>query len=324
MANGFTAFINGTSYDVLNSMGFNFIVDIVSISGSGSKSYSYPNFTLSASLIGGTLSSGTTQKTSVVSMSGQTASWSGIEGQVKMVVTASPTSILNYAGFVLNDYSTSPPKFKIAPNFTPFNLCQVVDLTPTYDQILQTNVPAGQPFIAFHRSISSSGFDHVMWTETTQNGFVALQFRSNLGGSLPMTATRIYVFSKVMVNIPQSGFFMYDNGTIVWHQNCLPLAMSVGGVSSYSVPMAITSGPSVLVSIPADPGYPEVGYTRYNLYSAGFQSNGLYSADGTDLYRQSNYQVPAGNSPPPGMGIGPPGVIQTAIYDTYYRQALGV
>jgi hypothetical protein len=320
MADGFTAYINGTTFDAINAMAFNFVVDIPSISGSGSKTYNYPGFSISAAILGGRTAAGASQITYSVSVSGQTVSWSGVDIASKLIVTATATSISNYAGFVLNDYSKSPPVFKIAPTFTPFNLAQVVDLTPAAGQVLQTNIPANQPFVAFHRSLASSGFNHVWWTETTQNGFWALRFRPSFGSA--MTATRIYIFSKLMLNVPPGGFFMYDNGAIVWHNNCLPLQMQIGAVTGSSVPLAITSGVSVVVSYPYDPTFPSTGDTRYNCYSAGLTASGNYEASGADLYASVPYNTPSGL--PPSYSCGPPGVIQTSVYDTYYRLALGV
>lgn len=317
---GFQAFINGTSFDAVNAMSYNFIADVASVSGTGSKSYSLPGFTISASIIGGRTSAGSSNITYTVSVSGQTVSWSGVDIVSKLIVTATPTTTLSYAGFVYNDYSVNPPIFKLAPTFTPFNLVQVIDLTPAFGQVVQTNVPVSIPFIAFHRSLAASGFNHVWWTEINQNGYWALQFRPNFG--YQMTATRIYIFAKMMVNVPSGGFFMYNNGQMVWHSNCLPLQMQTGSITNAGQPVASTSGVSVVVSQPFDPAFPNTGITLYNCYSGGVNSSGQYEASGGDLYSSSNYQVPQGR--PPSYSCGPPGFIFCNAYDSYYRQALGV
>lgn len=323
MADGFTCYINGTDYDAVNGMNYNFVVDVRAIGASGSVTYNYGGFTISACLVGGNVTSGSSQQTGTVTVSGQTVSWSGVVGPApKIVVFATPTTIANYEGFVYNDYTKNPPVFKLAPPFTPMSLTQVIDLVPGYNQVVQTIVPYGQPFVAFHRCMEGSGFNHVIWTEVNQNGYWSLQFRNLQNGSLAMLTTRVYIFSKVMVNVPNAGFFMYNNGAIVWHNNCLPLAMSVGARNSAS-PLAITAGGSVLVNVPYDPTYPYQGQQRFNCYSAGI-SGGQYSASGADLYAVSEYNVPTTSPVPPGSSMGPPGVIDTAIYDTYYRQALGV
>ena len=324
MPAGFTAYINGTTYDAVNSMGYGFVVDIAVIPASGSKSYSYPGFTLTACLVGGSVTQGASQKTGSVAVSGQTVSWSGVEGpSPKLIVFATATTIANYEGFVYNDYSKNPPVFKIAPAFTPLSLTQVINLTPGYGQILQTAVPYGSPFMAFHRSTAGSGFDHVLWDEINQNGYWSLRFRAAAGGAISMGPSRIYIFSKTMVNVPSGGFFMYQNGQVVWHNNCLPLVMTVGQkTTGPNAPLAITAGGSVLVNYPWDPGNPNTGQQRFNCYSAGVDSQGNWTANGGDLYMTYNYSSPTG--PPPGSSMGPPGVIETSIYDTYYRQALGV
>lgn len=319
---GFQSFVNGTSFDAVNAMSYNFIADVATITGSGSKTYSLAGFNLSAAIIGGRTSAGSTQITYSVSVSGQTVSWSGVDIASKLIVTATANTTLNYAGFIYNDYSVNPPVFKIAPNFTPFNLTQVIDITPSFGQVIQTNVPASQSMIAFHRCTAASGFDHVWWTEIVQNGYWALQFRPNFGYA--MTSTRIYVFSKIMVNIPPGGFFMYNNGQMVWHSNCLPLQMMTGAIVNAGQPVASTSGVSVVVSQPFDPAFPETGVTLYNCYSGGVNNSGQYEISGADLYSSANYSVPASQGRPPPYSCGPPGAIYTNIYDSYYRQALGV
>lgn len=321
MAMGFQAFIKGTSYDVLNSMGYNFVVEVLNISGTGSKTYNLPGFNLAVSLLG----SRTTQGSSVIqynaSVSGQTVSWSGIDSTSRLIVFASANSTINYFGFSLNDYTSNPATFKLAPNFTPFNLVQVIDLTPGFNQLVQTVVPAGQACIIFHRSLGGSGFNHVWWQETTSNGKQAIRFRPNFGAA--MGQTRLYIFAKMMVNTPTHGFFLYAPGTstVVWHSNCLPLNMVSSGITGSSTPVATTSGVSIVVSLPYDPAFPNTGQTRYNCFSAGMNSNGTYSTTASDIYAVADYQTPTGV--PPAFVQGPPGSIRTDIYDRYYRLALG-
>lgn len=322
MAGGFQTFINGTSFDAVNSMSYNFIADVATVSGTGSKTYSFAGFNLSAAIIGGRTSAGGQQITYGVSVSGQTVSWSGVDTASKLIVTATAATTFNYAGFVYNDYSVNPPVFKLAPNFTPFNLVQVLDLTPGFDQIVQTNVPASMSMVAFHRSTASSGFNHVWWYEINQNGYWALQFRPNFGSA--MGPTRIYVFAKMMVNVPPGGFFMYDNGVMVWHSNCLPLQMQTGSTTNAGQPVAITPGVSVVLSIPTDPAYPNIGTRRYNCYSAGINTSGNWEASGGDIYASAFYNNPSNTGLPPSYSCGPPGFIYTNAYDSYYRQALGV
>lgn len=316
MAIGFQTFIEGTSYDVLNSMDYNFIVDAFGVGEAGSRSYSYPGFTLSAFMTA-TGSSGRTQAT--VSVSGQTVSWSNAGQDARVYVSANANSTLNYFGFCLNDYATG--KFKIAPNFTPMNLCQVVDLTPTALQVLRTNVPYGQPIVAFHRAMGGTEYNHVFFWYVNSGGYWGIRFRDSSIGT-PMRATRVYVFSNVLVNAPQYGFFLYEPGgtNMVWHSNCLPLRMTVGSRDNSPVPLAITGGVSVVRSMPLDPGYPNgPGVTQSNCYSACQNSNGTWKADGGDLFLTRQYNSGSAG----GSGISPPAYIETNIYDAYYRQSLG-
>lgn len=321
MSMGFQAFIQGTSYDVLNSMSYNFVVDIVTISGAGSKTYSYPGFVLSAALMNTFSSPGTSSRNYNVSASGQTVSWN-VSNSCRMVVTATPVSGASsnlYFGFSYYDYSTSPPTFKIAPDFTPYNLCQVIDLTPGYNQVLQTSIPSSVPMVAFHRATNNS-YDHVWWEETTQNGYWALKFRPNTGLNA-MQPCRIYIFAKMMINAPNWGFFLYRNGSMVWHSNCLPLKMTVlnGGTVTSSQPLAVTNCVTGCLFQPMDPSFPGNGTQWFNCASAG-RDGGNYAATTLDRYMQ--VQV-SGNSPPPSWVAGIVAYTECSAYDAYYRQALG-
>lgn len=221
---------------------------------------------------------------------------------------------------MLNDRNTG--RFKLAPPFTPFCLSQVIDVTPGFDQVYQTIIPAWMPMLGFHRSTAGSGFNHVWWFEVNVNGYWALQFRPNFGVS--MGPTRIYLFSKLMVNVPPGGFFMYNNGQMVWHSNCLPLQFISGSTTNAGQPVAITPGVSVVLSIPSEPAYPNIGTTRYNCYSAGINNSGNWEASGADIYASVYYNNPNGSGLPPSYSCGPPGYIYTNVYDSYYRLALGV
>jgi hypothetical protein len=322
MSMGFQAFIKGTSFDVLNAMSYNFIADIGNISGSGSKTYSLPGFNLSAALMNTFSSVGVDARSYNISVSGQTVSWN-VSNTCKMMVTATPAvgagSSL-YFGFTLYDYSTNPPTFKIAPDFTPYNLVQVIDLTPAYNQVLQTNIPASVPMVAFHRATNNS-FDHVWWIEGTQNGYWAFTFRGNTGLNA-MQPCRIYLFAKILVNAPNWGFFLYRNGSIVWHNNCLPLKMNIlnGGTITGGGPLAVTNSVTGCLFQQSDPAFPGIGTQWFECASAGRDSNGIYSATSNDRYAQN--QV-SGSVRPPTWVAGTIGYIDTTYYDQYYIQSLG-
>jgi hypothetical protein len=325
MSFGLQTFIKGTSFDVLASMSFNFVVDITTISGAGSKTYSYPNFVISAALMNTFSAVGTDARSYNVSVSGQTVSWN-VANTCKIMVTATPapgSDSSKYFGFTLYDNSTKPRTLKLAPDFTPYNLVQVIDLTPAYNQVLQTSIPASVPMIAFHRATNNS-YDHVWWNEINQNGYWALQFRGNTG-LFPMQPCRIYLFAKMLVNIPNWGFFLYNGGAdkMVWHSNCLPLRMSIlnGGTITSSVPLASTNGVTSCLFQPSDPSFPSVGTQWFECASGGMNSAGNYAATANDRYQQTAYN---GNSRPPTWVAGTIGYTECNYYDAYYRQALGV
>lgn len=323
MSMGFQAFIKGTSFDVLNAMSFNFVADVVNISGTSSKTYSLPGFNLSAALMNTFSTAGTDSRSYSVSVSGQTVSWN-VANACKMMVTATPASGAGsnlYFGFTLYDYSTNPPTFKIAPDFTPYNLVQVIDLTPGYGQILPTKIPASVPMIAFHRA-PSGGYDHVWWEEVNQNGYWSLKFRGNTGLNA-MQPCRIYLFAKMMINAPNWGFFLYRQGQMVWHNNCLPLKMNIlnGGTVTSSAPLASTNGVTSCLFQMNDPAFPGNGIQWFECASGGTNSSGVYAATANDRYQQN--QV-TGSSRPATWVAGTIGYIECNVYDAYYSQALGL
>lgn len=325
MSMGFQTILKGTTFDVLNTMSFNFIADIRDVSGSGSFTYNLPGFSLSAALMNTFSASGTGERSYNVAVSGQTVSWN-VANTCKMMVTATPDSSagsrLNFT-FALYDYSTNPRTFKIAPDFTPYNLVQVMDLTPGYGQIVQTNIPVNVPMVAFHRSLVAGTYDHIWWEEINQNGFWSFKFRLNTG-LFPMQTCRIYIFAKLLVNIPTHGFFLYQPGTsnMIWHSNCLPLKMNIlnGGTVTSGQPLACTNAVTGCFFIPDSPGAGGNGTQWFNCASAG-QENGQFAATTLDRYQQ--VQV-GGVTRPPVWSSPNIGYTECNFYDTYYRQALGV
>lgn len=319
MSMGFQSFIEGTSFDVLNAMSYNFVVDFKNVSGNGSSTYNFPGFTLSAVLTNTTFV-GNADNNYSVSVSGQTVRWSSPRTS-RLIVTATPSGAgINDFGFTLYDYDAGYRRFKIAPSFTPYNLVQVIDITPSYNQVCQTRLPASQPMIAFHRSTISS-LDHVMYSEITQNGYWAFRFRGNTGLNA-MTPCRIYIFSKLMINAPTHGFFLYENGVMVWHSNCLPLNLKLvpNGYVSSNVPVAVSSGLTGVKFIPRDPTFPGWGTQVFELSGAGIE-NGKYVVSLADRYQEIQVN---GQGAPPSFSVATMPYIETNVYDAYFKQALGV
>lgn len=311
---GFQTFINGTSFDATNSMAFNYIIDIFVITaGSGSRDYSaYPDSDFSVVCINDSLEK---DKTFTYSQSGTTLNWTSSFG-MRMAVIATPVSgskAKESMGFAY--YADG--KIKLTPSFTPMVLFQVLDVTAGL-KVVQTNVPAGRKFLAFHRGTDTSGnsLDQVWWKETTQNGYIALNI-----DVVNSTGFRLYVFSDIPVNPPDYGFFVYKNGAIVYHSNCLPLIVKVwdrqenaNGISSNS-PMAV--GPGVVSFISG--GSAGTAQSSFICSSAGFSQ----SLNPPWRVTAVIYTTNIGGNPQPGWSVRYIPYIDTAVYDQYYLNALG-
>lgn len=314
----FQAFIKGTGFDVANAMSFNYVIDVIDIGGQGAKGYDMPGCTLKTMLMNVDFA-GTQNAPFQVNVNGMVVSWN-VYNVCKLVVFATPDPGANtrYNGFSHYDYSSGVRTVKLAPDFIPFNLRQVIDFGGGQaGAVIQSNVPVSQPIVAFHRSIDSSGMDETLWSEVNQNGYWSFRLIHNT------RSTRIYIFSKELTNIPYNGFFIYRNGQIVWHSNCLPLRMiqMTGAVTSGS-PLAISNGFSANIKTPSgDPQFPN-GYVHKEMNAAGVK-NGVWTADGFHIFQSNYFPYPEFNKQMSWI-IGGACYIDCAIYDAYYRQALGV
>ncbi|AVJ51778.1 hypothetical protein Vid5_gp23 [Pantoea phage vB_PagS_Vid5] len=326
MAMGFQSFIRGTSFDVLNSMSYNFVVDIPYVSGASSATYNLPGFVIRATIFD-LFSTNRGGLTYNVSVSGQTVSWN-VSSSCRLLITATPavgSDIAPNFTFALYDYSAGGRTFKLAPNFTPYTLGQMIDITPAFGQLIQTNIPVGYPMIAFHRSMEGSGYDYVVYTLENINGFWGLRFRNNFGG-IPMRACRIYLFSKWLRNIPDWGFFMYQPGTttLVWHSNCLPLNIldgSAGNDVTSGNPLAVTSKVSSAITVANGPNNPGVFDTYFNCTSAGRNAAGNYACTLTlNFAANIAFQAPTN---PGSWASGGFMYMDTSVYDTFGPIALG-
>lgn len=215
----------------------------------------------------------------------------------------------------------------MAPGFTPLVLVQVVDL-PVGSQTFQTVVPSDSTIIAFHRRADANLMDGVFWSQIEQNGYWALNFSSDL---MKQTTTRVYIFSNMVVNTPEYGFYIYANGKIVYHSNCLPLKMltmdGLGEIGPSTTPLAVCSCITSQYSESYDAIKTYWGYTRS---SAGYNTNQYtgkgdgYYVTGNEVYVENMNNIDQHpNFKEGAWQVSSIGYIECDIYDQYYKQALG-
>ncbi len=316
-------FIEGTSFDAIETMAVNYVLDVLTISGSGSKTYQSGvalSFTLMNTFVGGQ----TTTRDYTVTVSGATVSWN-VPNTCTLVIFAEPNAgTLDSAyGFQIFQYINDVRTVKISPNFVPYCLVQVIDV-PAGQRIVQTSVPAARGFMAFHRSMSTTSgqLDLCWWEQTTQNGFYALNFPS---AGANQTGCRVYIFSDYLVNIPAWGFYGYNAGTMVWHSNCLPLRIipsaSLSSLTS-STPRAVSSCVTGHRFIPQDPAFP-TGYSNFQCSAAGYR-NGKYEVSASEIFQSTYISNEDEGRRMKQWVVGGLGVIDCASYDQYYKYALGI
>lgn len=317
----FQVFIKGTSFDVLNSMAFNYVAGCFWVSGSGSRTFPSLNVNYEVVILNSFNSTDINQRDYNVSVSGNTVSWSVPNSVMLLVITtANVGANSQYGGFAYYEYPNGQRTVKLAPDFLPFNLTQVLDIGPGAGEIA-TNVPLNKEIIAFHRGTDTSfnSLDRMIYEYVSGNGVYNIRVTNNpIGG-------RIYVFSNMLVNIPTSGFYMYRDGQMVWHSNCLPLNIKriPNGRLDSDQPMACPSSVTANIKIQVDPQYP-VGYDNRQCNSAGY-SQGRWRVDiGDTFYSRFVNDEQTFRAIRPWAVGGYPAYIETSIYDQYYKAALGV
>ena len=146
------AFIRGTSFDAINSMAVNYVMDVLDISGSGSKAYP-GGCTYQANLMIETaVSVLPTNNPYQVNVAGNVVSWN-VATPVRLVVLATPNTGTDssYFGYSLYSYDANGNKtVKLAPDFVPFCLVDVIDVPPG-GQLIQTRIPVRHKIVTFHR-----------------------------------------------------------------------------------------------------------------------------------------------------------------------------
>lgn len=317
-------FINGTGFDAINSMAVNYVMDVIDISGTGSKSYPVGCTYQANLMIETAVSALPTNNPYQVSVAGNVVSWN-VATSVRLVVLATPNTgrESDYFGFSLYSYDGNGNRtIKLAPDFTPFCLVAVIDVPPG-GQFIQTQIPVSQKIVTFHRLPNADGrLSTSVYSVVNSGGFHAFSFNA---AGITQTGCRVYVFSNYLVNIPTHGFFLYRDGVMVWHSNCLPLNMGMltGDISS-SVPLAVTPGVTSLIYIPADPVYPTSGgYLNINCSAAGYK-NGAWQAVIANVFSSRIISAQEAAAVRPWAIRGYVGYIDCSIYDQYYPYALGL
>ena len=89
MSFGFQSFINGTGFDVINSVDISYTLDVMSITGRGSKTYTVPTgYKLEASVYSQSARISISNSNVDITINGNQIAWSiGSQAAVGMIVT---------------------------------------------------------------------------------------------------------------------------------------------------------------------------------------------------------------------------------------------
>jgi len=314
-------FIEGTSFDATNSMGFTYVIDNITVNGSGSKTYSTPGFDLAVTGINNTLANNEKNNTITASISGNTLTWNTtIPLRLMVTATAKTGADTSYSGFALYQYPSDVRTVKLAPDFTPFVLANVIDIEAGA-RTVDTGVPVGSGLMVFIRNRNNQGgaLSRSFFTQIETGPTYQLQFANSGQNQYP---TRAYIFSKVLPPMPSAGFYMYRDGAMVWHSNCLPLDAKfiTQSYMESDRPLAVTTGITSFMYIPQDPANPDYGFSNYTCAGAGIASNGKWRTNNTEVYQSTLGSVSRTIKPwVVGLKIM---YIDCDIYDTYYTQSL--
>lgn len=314
-------FINGTSFDAANAMSFVYVIDHLTVSGKGSKTYNTTGFDLS--VVGMNNNIAPTNKQSIVtaSISGTTLSWdTDVPIRLTITATAKQGADSAYSGFAIYSYPNQQKTVKLAPDFTPFILNAVIDIEAGV-RTVDTGVPVGSGVIVFIRNRNNEGGSCSRSHFTLlESGTYKMQFTATANNQFP---TRAYVFSRKLPPAPKNGFYLYKDGEMVWHSNCLPLDAKL--INSNYIesddPLAVTTGITSYVYLPQDPSYPTYGFQNYGCSGAGIGKNGKWRTNNAEIYQSFLGNV---GSVPYGWVVGTKIMyIECSNYDNYYTYSLG-
>ncbi|WP_139824052.1 hypothetical protein [Lonsdalea britannica] len=220
-------------------------------------------------------------------------------------------------------------RLAIAPTFTPMVLVQVIDVAAGAGGI-PTIVPSSSPFMAFHRSIESS-MDGINWVVDSSGAYVVLNFNS---AAMKSTSGRIYIFSNFVVNVPEYGLYVYSEGRVVYHNNCLPLKVNTISYNqseiTSSAPLAVCSCVTEVVEEfypDPDPYSAKFQVIERRRASAGYES-GSYKVTFMGVLSHVenliNHDIDPPTYPIVNMwNVNTIAYIECSLYDQYYKQALG-
>ncbi|MGQ9453095.1 hypothetical protein [Leclercia adecarboxylata] len=314
-------FIEGTSFDATNAMGFTYVIDHIVVTGAGSKTYSTSGFNLDVTAMNNTLANNEQNNTITASVSGNTLSWNTtVPLRLMVTATAKTGADTGYAGFALYEYPAGVKTVKLAPDFTPYVLVNVIDIEAGA-RTVDTGVPVGAGIMVFMRNRNNEGgaLSRSLFNQIESGGTYQLQFANAGQNQYP---TRAYIFSKVLPPVPAAGFYMYRDGVMVWHNNCLPLDAKfiTQSYMESDRPLAVTTGITSFMYIPQDPANPSYGFSNYTCSGAGIASNGKWRTNSTEVYQSTLGSI--------SLTVKP-WVVGTRImyidcdpYDSYYRQSL--
>ncbi|QKJ87397.1 hypothetical protein PMPD1_2455 [Paramixta manurensis] len=210
-----------------------------------------------------------------------------------------------------------------SPDYTPLNLVQVIDQSfPRNNAVninVQTNVPNAQQCLVFVRSVTQTGCC-IYKVNNGANGFKVINLTSTYGSSqFSSISFRFYVFSDFVAFAPNYGIFFYRNGKMIYCGNCLPLQIKwyAANATNPGKSAAVMPGYATLNANAGPPG-PGGGATLILLMGWVGQSNGISQSVYLEVNRNSNTPI---ITPPNAKGVL---YIETALYDQYYRQSLGL
>ncbi|NIF20568.1 hypothetical protein [Candidatus Pantoea multigeneris] len=214
----------------------------------------------------------------------------------------------------------SDGKFFASPDFTPFNLVQVIDYTIPGSVkstiYIQTTVPNFQSSSVFWRYISTTG-GMMMQIVAGANGYKQLKIDYAQGNGGNAFAVRFYIFGGYVAYNPPFGLSFWRGGVMVYAGNCLPLTCEyvpwTTGANTQGVPMAVMPGFHSAVAGPGVPG--SGGSQQFILLSWAGSPTGVSQGTWWDGLNTGGLVYPDQS-----RGII---AIRTAIYDQYYIQSLG-
>ncbi len=212
-----------------------------------------------------------------------------------------------------------------SPEFTPYVLVSVIDQAIPVGQSstglnVQTSVPNGNKALLFHRMVDKKAGIYCQLINGA-NGFKVINIPAYMSdasaGTTGTFTIRFYIFSNYVAYSPRYGIAFYRNNVMVYCGNCLPLQLKFFTTPNNDPTPNVAK--AVMFAFTGLTSNPIPGSSATLTVVSGWGTLPGGAALGAPYQSYSGSGGPSTAKPTLTCLY-----VETALYDTYYRQSLGL